>query len=116
VTHGLTETACVGLSEAQARATGGDVDVMKMPVGGVARGLMIGEPGMVKVVSERGGTVLGMHIVGPLASELAGEAATVTALGLSINDVASVIRGHPTLSETFSELNLAMSGRPLHKR
>lgn len=116
VTHGLTETACVGLSEAEARATAADIDVMKMPIGGVARGLMIGDPGMVKIVAERGGPVLGIHIVGPLASELSGEAATVTSLGVSPAEVSRVIRGHPTLSETFSELNLALAGRPLHRR
>jgi dihydrolipoamide dehydrogenase len=115
VTHGLTETACVGLSEDAARREGGDIRTMKMPVAGVAKGLMLGEMGMAKVVASDD-TVLGVHLVGPHVTELIGEAATITNFEASPLDVARLVHAHPTLSETVAELSMALAGRPLHRR
>jgi dihydrolipoamide dehydrogenase len=116
VTPGLTETACVGLSEEAARATAGEVETMKMPVAGVARGLMVGEPGMAKVVAARDGSVLGIHLVGPGVTELIGEASAITNFEASPIDVARLVHAHPTMSETVAELSMALAGRPLHRR
>ncbi|MGH2807828.1 MAG: FAD-dependent oxidoreductase [Actinomycetota bacterium] len=116
VTHGLTETACVGLSEDEARAVAGDVDTMKMPVTGVAKGLMVGDMGMAKVVAARDGNVLGIHLVGPSVTELIGEASAITNFEASPLDVAELVHAHPTLSETVAELSMALAGRPLHRR
>jgi dihydrolipoamide dehydrogenase len=116
VTHGLVETACVGLSEREARAAGADVEVMSFPIGGVAKGLMLGEAGMAKVVAERGGSVLGIHLVGPQVAELIAEAAAIVDFEATPEDVASLIHPHPTLSEILGEMHMALAGRPLHFR
>jgi dihydrolipoamide dehydrogenase len=115
VTHGLTETACVGLSEEAARQTAEEVQTMKMPMAGVAKGLMLGEMGMAKVVAA-GGNVLGVHLVGPHVTELIGEATAITNFEASPLDVARLVHAHPTLSETVAELSMALAGRPLHRR
>ena len=116
VTHGIIETACVGLSEEDARGVAHDVETMSMPLGGVAKGLMVGEPGIVKVVAERGGTVLGVHMVGPGVSELIGEATALVDYEASVHDAASLVHAHPTMSEALAELNMALAERPLHRR
>jgi dihydrolipoamide dehydrogenase len=115
VTHGLTETACVGLSEEAARATAGEVRAIKMPVAGVAKGLMLGEMGMAKVVAADN-NVLGVHLVGPHVTELIGEATAITNFEASPLDVARLVHAHPTLSETVAELSMALAGKPLHRR
>ena len=116
VTHGLVETACVGLSEEEARAAGADVEVMAAQIGAVAKGLMLGEAGMAKVVTEREGPVLGIHLVGPQVVELIGEATAIVDFEATPDDVASLIHPHPSLSEMLAEVHLALAGRPLHLR
>jgi dihydrolipoamide dehydrogenase len=116
VTHGLVETACVGLSEEEARAAGTDVEVTTVQIGAVAKGLMLGEGGMAKVVTEREGAVLGIHLVGPQVVELIGEAAAIVDFEATPDDVASLVHPHPTLSEMLGEIHMALAGRPLHLR
>lgn len=116
VTHGLIESACVGMTELQAREEGFDVDARWAPIGSVAKGLMVGEPGMTKIVAHRRGPVLGVHMVGPNAAELIGEAAAMVNYEATPSEAAELIRPHPTLSENAQELYLAMAGRPLHQR
>jgi dihydrolipoamide dehydrogenase len=115
ITHGLTETACVGLSEDEARASGAEIEVRSMQLSGVAKGLMLGEPGMVKVVAEKDGSILGVHMAGPHVSEMIGEGVALTDFQASPAE-AALVHGHPTLSEALSELNLALAGRALHHR
>jgi dihydrolipoamide dehydrogenase len=115
ITHGLVETAAVGLAEDEARRRG-EAAARKMPIAAVAKGLMLGEGGMIKVVTGRGGTVLGIQLVAPQASELVGEALLVTGFEATPADVAPLVHPHPTLSELFSETSLALSGRRLHLR
>lgn len=116
ITHGIIETACVGMSELEARAEGIEVETSSAPMAAVAKGLMLGEPGMTKVVAERGGSVLGVHIVGPNASETIAEAAAIVNYEASAAEAADLVRPHPTLAESAQELYLAMAGRPLHHR
>lgn len=116
VTHGITETACVGLSEERAAAEGLDPRVATMQLGGLAMGAIAGEPGFAKVVSDGDGNVAGVHLVGPRATELVAGAAAVTTFEASLAEAASIVHAHPTLSEVLQELYLAGSGRPLHHR
>ena len=116
ITHGLIESACVGMTELQAREEGFDVETRWAPIGSVAKGVMIGEPGMTKIVAHRRGPVIGVHMVGPNAAELIGEAAAMVNYEASPAEAAELIRPHPTLSESAQELYLAMAGRPLHQR
>lgn len=116
ITHGLIESACVGMTELQAREEGYEIDVRLAPISSVAKGLMVGEPGMTKVIAHRRGPVIGVHMVGPNAAELIGEAAAMVNYEATPAEAAELVRPHPTLSENAQELYLAMAGRPLHQR
>lgn len=115
VTYSSPEVAAVGLTEDQARAQGGEVVVNRMPFTGVARGLMYGQGGFVKVVAEKGGEVLGIHLVGARVSELIAEAMLIRGWSAGPDDVAYLIHPHPTLSEAIGEAHLTLAGRRLHQ-
>jgi dihydrolipoamide dehydrogenase len=115
VTYSSPEVAAVGLTEEQARALGGDVVVNRMPFNGVARGLMLGQGGFAKVVAEKGGEVLGIHLIGARVSELVAEAMLIRGWGAWPDDVAYLIHPHPTLSEAIGEAHLTLADRRLHQ-
>jgi len=109
------EVAFCGLTEEQARERGYDVvtSVERWPING--RALIVGETdGMVKIVAERGGAILGVHIAGPWATELIAEAYLSVNWEATPADVGLLIHAHPTLSEVFGESVLALTGRSLH--
>jgi dihydrolipoamide dehydrogenase len=109
------EVAWCGLTEEQARERGHDVVVTTHRFGGDARAMIIGETdGLVKLVTDRDGLLLGVHIVGPWATELLGEGYLAVNWEADANDIATLIHPHPTLSEVFGEAALALTGRPLH--
>ncbi|HUI47124.1 MAG TPA: dihydrolipoyl dehydrogenase [Acidimicrobiia bacterium] len=109
------EVAFCGLTEAQARERGYDVETSVHRWMGNGRALIIGETdGMVKVVAERGGAILGVHIAGPWATELIAEAYLSVNWEATPADVGLLIHAHPSLSELFGESVLALTGRSLH--
>ena len=109
------EVAFCGLTEEQARATGRDIVTSVHRFGGNGRALIIGDPdGMVKIVAERDGPLLGVHIVGPWATELMVEGWLAVNWEATVAEVAHLIHPHRTLSETFGDTVLAFSGRGLH--
>jgi dihydrolipoamide dehydrogenase len=114
------EVAFAGLSEEAARELGYDVMVKKDPYGGNGRALIVGEPeGLVKVICEklpdgRAGRILGVHMVGPWVTEQLGQAYLAVNWEATPDEVAHFIQPHPTLSETFGETVLALTGRGLH--
>jgi dihydrolipoamide dehydrogenase len=109
------EVAFTGLSEEAARQLGHDVVTSVHRFGGNSRALIIGEPeGLVKVVAERSGAILGVHIAGPLATELLQEGYLAVNWGATAEEVATFIHPHPTLSELFGEAALSLTGRGLH--
>jgi dihydrolipoamide dehydrogenase len=114
------EVAFAGLSEEAAREAGFDVVTKKDPYGGNGRALIVGEPeGLVKVICEKGadgkaGRVLGVHMVGPWVTEQLGQAYLSVNWEATPDEVAHFIQPHPTLSETFGETMLALTGRGLH--
>ncbi|MGW2717362.1 dihydrolipoyl dehydrogenase [Streptomyces sp. NPDC001492] len=117
VTYSSPQTAAVGLSEAEARARGYEVDVNTMPLTAVAKGMVHGQGGMVKVVAEAGGgQVLGVHLVGPHVSEMIAESQLVVGWDAYPSDVARHIHPHPTLSEAVGETFLTLAGRGLHQQ
>ncbi|MDN0197284.1 dihydrolipoyl dehydrogenase [Streptomyces sp. S.PNR 29] len=117
VTYSSPQTASVGLSEAEARARGHEVDVNTMPLTAVAKGLVHGQGGMVKVVAEAGGgQVLGVHLVGPHVSEMIAESQLIVGWDAQPLDVARHIHAHPTLSEAVGETFLTLAGRGLHQQ
>ncbi len=109
------EVAFCGLSEAQAKERGYDVETSVHRWLGNGRALIIGETdGMVKVVSEKGGAILGVHIAGPWATELIAEAYLSVNWEATPADIGLLIHAHPSLSELFGESLLALTGRSLH--
>ena len=114
------EVAFAGLSEEAAREAGFDVVTKKDPYGGNGRALIVGEPeGLVKVICEKdadgkAGRVLGVHMVGPWVTEQLGQAYLSVNWEATPSEVAHFIQPHPTLSETFGETMLALTGRGLH--
>lgn len=116
VTYSSPQTAAVGLTEARARDAGHDVVVGSMPLTAVAKGMVHGRGGMVKVVAERDGRVLGVHLVGPQVSEMIAESQLIVGWDAEPADVARHVHAHPTLSEAVGEVFLTLGGRGLHQR
>jgi dihydrolipoamide dehydrogenase len=116
VTYSSPQTASVGLTEAQARERGHDVAVNTMPLTAVAKGMVHGQGGSVKVVAAAGGgAVLGVHLVGPNVSEMIAESQLIVGWEAEAADVARHIHPHPTLSEAVGEVFLTLAGRGLHQ-
>ncbi|MGW6634467.1 dihydrolipoyl dehydrogenase [Streptomyces cyaneofuscatus] len=116
VTYSSPQTVAVGLTEAQARDAGHDVVVNTLPLTAVAKGMVHGRGGLVKVVAERAGRVLGVHLVGPHVSEMIAESQLVVGWDAEPADVAHHIHAHPTLSEAVGEAFLTLAGRGLHQQ
>ncbi|WP_223279912.1 dihydrolipoyl dehydrogenase [Streptomyces sp. SDr-06] len=116
VTYSSPQTASVGLTEADARGRGHDVVVNTMPLTAVAKGMVHGQGGVAKVVAEREGRVLGVHLVGPNVSEMIAESQLIVGWDAEASDVARHIHAHPTLSEAVGETFLTLAGRGLHQQ
>ncbi|MSP59155.1 MAG: dihydrolipoyl dehydrogenase [Myxococcales bacterium] len=110
------EIATVGLSQAEAERQGRKVRVGKYPFGGLGRALtqMEGE-GFVKLCADADtGELLGVHIVGPGASDLISEGALALEMGALLPDLALTIHPHPTLGEAMMEAAKAALGESAH--
>jgi dihydrolipoamide dehydrogenase len=116
VVYSHPEVAWAGMTEEQAKAAGLDVEVHKHNFGGVGRAMIIGETdGFVKLVAVKdGGPIVGVHIVGPWASELIAEGYLAVNWEATGADVGHYTHAHPTLSEAMGEAALALTGRSLH--
>ncbi|MGB9112875.1 MAG: dihydrolipoyl dehydrogenase [Acidimicrobiales bacterium] len=114
------EVAFAGLTEDAALARGFDVVVQRDPFGGNGRARILGETdGLVKVIAERGedgraGRLLGVHMVGPWVTEQLGQAYLAVNWEATPDEIGQFIQPHPSLSETFGETVLALTGRGLH--
>ncbi len=114
-TYSSPEVASVGLTEPEARASGVEVVTTRMPFGGVAKGLIHGQGGLVKVVTAADGQVLGIHLVGARVTELIAEGMLIYNWEGAAADVARLIHPHPTLSEAIGEAHLTLADRRLHQ-
>ena len=114
------EVAFAGLSEEAAVEAGYDVVAKKDPFIGNGRALILGEPeGMVKIIAEkdadgRAGRILGVHMVGPWVTEQLGQGYLAVNWQATVDEVAQFVQPHPSLSETFGETMIALTGRGLH--
>jgi len=99
------EVASVGLTEAKARELGYDVKVGKFPMSASGKARILGETdGFVKIVAEKKyDEVLGVHIIGPHATEMLAEACVGMALETTADELGRIIHAHPTVSETVME-------------
>jgi dihydrolipoamide dehydrogenase len=130
VTYCHPEVASVGLTEAEAREQYGEdaVEVTTYSMKANAKGIIAGSDGFVKVVHARGevptgapgevpspgGPVLGVHLVGPHATDLIGEATLATAWEAVPAELAAITHAHPSLYEAMGEAFQAAAGLPFH--
>lgn len=115
VVYSHPEVASVGLTEAQAREAGLDVETHDHGFGGVGRALIKGETqGLVRLIVERDGPIVGATVVGPSAGELIHELMYSVGWEALPAEAAAFIHAHPTLAEAVGETLLSASGRSLH--
>jgi dihydrolipoamide dehydrogenase len=110
------EIGSVGLTEAQAREKGYDVRTGSFPFKALARARMAGETdGFVKIVSDKKyDEILGVHIIGPRATELIAEAVLMLRMECTIEELVKTIHAHPTMSEAVGEAAHAAHGAAIH--
>jgi dihydrolipoamide dehydrogenase len=116
VTYSDPEIASVGLTEAQAREQLGDdrVETLVYDLGGNGKSQILRTQGSVKLVREKDGPVIGVHLVGARVGELIGEAQLIYNWDAFPEDVAPLVHAHPTQNEALGEAHLALAGKPLH--
>lgn len=110
------EIGSIGLTEAEAVARGFDVRVGTFPFGVLGRAKIAKETdGFVKIVAERKyDEVLGVHMIGPRATELVAEAAVALRLECTVEELIRTIHAHPTMSEAVGEAAHAVHGAAIH--
>ena len=115
-TYCSPEIGSVGLTEARARERGYDVVVGKFPFSAIGKARILNQAsGFVKIVAEKKyDEVLGVHIVGPSATELIAEAGAALKLEATSEELVRTIHAHPTLSEAIHEAAEAVGGHAIH--
>ena len=110
------EIASVGLTEEEALAEGYQLKIGHFPFGANGMATILGErTGTIKVITdEKYGQILGVHIIGPHASDLIPEATLAMKLDSTPYEIGSTIHAHPTLSEAMMEAALDVTGDTLH--
>lgn len=114
VTYSDPEVASVGLTTAQAKERGHDVVEVSYDLAGNGKAQILRTAGSIKLVAQKDGPVLGVHMVGARVGELLAEAELIVNWEATPFDVASLIHAHPTLSEAMGEAHMALAGKPLH--
>jgi dihydrolipoamide dehydrogenase len=115
-TYSEPEVGSVGLTEKQAKDKGYKVRVGSFPFSANSKGMILGTTeGFVKVVAEeKYDEVLGVHIIGPKATELVAEACSLLRHETTSEEMMHVMRAHPTLSEAMTEAAHGVKGKPIH--
>jgi dihydrolipoamide dehydrogenase len=114
------EVAFAGLTELAAKDAGFDVVTAKHRFAANGRANILGSTdGLVKVIAEKqpngkAGRILGVHMVGPWVTEQLGQGYLAVNWEATVDEVAAFIQPHPTLSETFGETVMSLTGRSLH--
>jgi dihydrolipoamide dehydrogenase len=114
VTYSDPEVASVGLTTAEAKKRGHDVVELTYDLAGNGKAQILNTSGSIKLVSQKNGPVLGVHMVGARVGELLAEAELIYNWEARAEDVAPLIHAHPTLSEAMGEAHMALAGKPLH--
>ncbi|WP_253200579.1 dihydrolipoyl dehydrogenase [Clostridium sp. CF012] len=109
------EIACVGITENEAKESSIEYKTSKFLFGANGKALALGEgEGMIKVISSLDNKILGVHIMGPHASDLIHEGTMAINNNMKVDDITSMIHAHPTLSEAFEEAVLGLKGEGIH--
>jgi len=116
VTYSEPEVASVGLTEAAAKERlGADaVTTLTYDLAGNGRSQILKTSGAVKLVQQKDGPVIGVHMVGSRVGELIAEAQLIYNWEALPGEVAALVHPHPTQSEALGEAHLALAGKPLH--
>ncbi len=112
----IPEIAHVGITEKQAIEKGLDIDVETTLFRTLGKAQVMGEiAGQAKIISHKdNGKILGIHLIGPHATDLIAEGTLAIQTGAQVQDIAKTIHAHPTLSEIMGETSYKILGRPLH--
>jgi dihydrolipoamide dehydrogenase len=124
VTYCHPEVASVGLTEAEAKEQHGEVVTTQYSLKANAKGIIHDSSGFVKVIAAKVeespaypdgiGATLGVHVVGPMATDIIGEAALATSWEALPSEVAAITHAHPSLYEAMGEAFQAIAGVPFH--
>jgi dihydrolipoamide dehydrogenase len=114
VTYCEPEIVSVGLTETEAREAYGEVETYEYNLGGNGKSQILQTQGFVKLVRQKDGPVVGVHMIGSRMSEQAGEAQLLVNWDAFPSDVANLVHAHPTQNEALGEAHLALAGKPLH--
>ncbi|QOR69168.1 dihydrolipoyl dehydrogenase [Ruania alkalisoli] len=116
VTYSDPEVASVGLTEPAARERFGadGVETVEYPLTGNGKSQILGTSGMVKLVRQTGGPIVGVHLLGSRVGEQIGEAQLWVGWEAYPQDITPFIHAHPTQNEALGEAALALAGQPLH--
>jgi dihydrolipoamide dehydrogenase len=116
VTYCEPEIASVGLTEAQAVEKYGadNISSYEYNLAGNGKSQILGTAGVIKLIRQNNGPVIGFHMIGSRAGEQVGEAQLIVNWEAYPEDVAPLIHAHPTMNEAIGEAHLALAGKPLH--
>jgi dihydrolipoamide dehydrogenase len=116
VTYCEPEVASVGVTEAAAKELYGEdrVETVEFNLAGNGKSQILKTQGFVKLVREKDGPIVGVHMIGSRVGELIGEGQLMVNWEAYPEDVASLIHAHPTQDEALGEAALALAGKPLH--
>ncbi len=114
VTYSHPEVASVGITSAVAAERGIETVEATYDLAGNGRARILGTSGAVKVIAQKDGPVIGIHMVGERVGDLVAEAQLITNWEALPGEVAQLIHPHPTMSEAVGEAHLALAGKPLH--
>ncbi|HEY3375803.1 MAG TPA: dihydrolipoyl dehydrogenase [Candidatus Aquicultor sp.] len=113
--YGYPELAKVGYDEEEAKEAGFDVETVGLPFQIVSRSAIDKEDiGFAKMVAQKDGTIIGIHLVGPGVVNLIAEAMLITNWEATAADVAQFLHPHPTFAEAIGETAMKLAGKPLH--
>jgi dihydrolipoamide dehydrogenase len=116
VTYCEPEIASVGLTEAQAKEKYGadGISTYEYNLAGNGKSQILGTAGVVKLIRQNNGPVVGFHMIGSRAGEQIGEGQLIVNWEAYPEDVATLVHAHPTMNEAIGEAHLALAGKPLH--
>lgn len=114
VTYSEPEVASVGLTEEQARSAYPEIETYEYNLGGNGKSQILQTAGFIKLVRQKDGPVVGIHMVGSRVGELIGEGQLIYNWEAHPEDVAALVHAHPTQNEAMGEAHLALAGKPLH--
>ncbi|QBI53762.1 dihydrolipoyl dehydrogenase [Streptomonospora litoralis] len=114
ITYSEPEVASVGLTSAKAKERGYEIVELDYNLGGNGKSQILQTQGSVKVIAQKDGPVLGVHMIGSRVGELTAEGQLIYNWEALPSEVAQLVHPHPTQSEALGEAHLALAGKPLH--